>query len=108
MKTHLNILTIAACLGTGIGLVLTSGCAGDSYHRSTGEAIDDHTISSRVKTALKEDSEYKFPLVEVKTFKDTVQLSGFVKSSQQKSRAADIAKQAAGSRNVENNITVRE
>jgi len=108
MKTYIRILSLAAWIGSGVAMAITGGCVGDSSHRSTGEAIDDHTISSRVKTALKEDPEYKFPLVEVKTFKDTVQLSGFVKSSQQKSRAADIAKQAAGSRNVENNITVKD
>jgi len=43
----------------------------------------------------------------VETFKDVVQLSGFVNTSDLKSRAGDIARNAAGGRDVRNNITLK-
>jgi osmotically-inducible protein OsmY len=46
--------------------------------------------------------------VEVKTFKGTVQLSGFVNTSDQKNRAGDIAKQVSGVKEIQNNITVKQ
>jgi osmotically-inducible protein OsmY len=86
----------------------TTGCAGDRYHQSTGEAIDDHATSMRVKSALGDDAEYKYAQVEVKTFKGVAQLSGFVDTRAQKSHAGEIAKNVAGVREVENNISIKE
>ncbi len=52
--------------------------------------------------------EYKYEGVVVKTFKGTVQLSGFVDTSAQKSKAASIAKGVEGVKELENNITVKD
>lgn len=108
MKNKLQSIRIAVWLGTMATLIITSGCAGDRYHQSTGEHVDDRATSMRVKSALGDDAQYKYPMVEVKTFKGTAQLSGFVKTRDQKSRAGDIAKRVEGVRNLENNITVKE
>ncbi len=108
MKTKIQSLSIAIWLATSAALVLTSGCAGDRYRQSTGEHIDDKATSVRAKSALSDDAQYKYPMVEVKTFKGTVQLSGFVNTRDQKSRAGDLAKKVEGVRNVENNITVMD
>lgn len=105
MKTLQNI---GLALLISAAAVITSGCAGDRYSQSTGEHIDDRATSTRVKGALSDDAQYKYPMVEVKTFKGTVQLSGFVDTRDQKSRAGDIAKRVQGVREVENNITVKE
>ena len=94
-------------MGTGALAALVTGCAGDRYHQSTGEAIDDTGLNLRVKNALSNDVEYKYSGVEVKTFKGTVQLSGFVDNRAQKSRAAELAKGVAGVKDVENNISVK-
>ncbi|HTD65218.1 MAG TPA: BON domain-containing protein, partial [Candidatus Limnocylindria bacterium] len=89
-------------------MVTFTGCAGDRYKQSTGEHIDDKATSMRVRSALGDDVQYKYPMVEVKTFKGTSQLSGFVNTRDQKNRASDIAKRVEGVHNVENNITVKE
>ena len=91
--------------GATAGLV---GCAGDRYHESTGESIDDTATTSRVKEALGNDPMYKYPDVKVTTFKGTVQLSGFVDNRDQKSRAAMLARQVAGVKDLVNNISVKE
>jgi osmotically-inducible protein OsmY len=103
-----KVLGLILSLGVGPLAALVTGCAGDRYHQSTGEAIDDTGITVRVKHALSNDAEYKYGGVEVKTFKGTVQLSGFVDTRAQKSRAADLAKGVEGVKDVENNITVKE
>lgn len=95
-------------MGTVLGLaLLTAGCAGNRYERSTGESIDDRATSMRVKSALNDDTVYKYPHVEVSTFKGSVQLSGFVDTGEQKARAADIAENIQGVRELKNNISVK-
>src|SRR6185295_7655851 len=78
-----------------------AGCAGDRYTQSTGEHIDDKATSSRVRSALGADTQYKYGDVHVQTFKGVVQLSGFVNSRDQKNRAGDLAKRVDGIRGVE-------
>jgi len=101
-------LSAAAWLAMA-GVVGLAGCtAGDRYNQSTGEHIDDVATTGRVKGALGNDSIYKYPAVSVTTFKGTVQLSGFVDNREQKSRAATLAKDVPGVREVVNNISVKE
>jgi osmotically-inducible protein OsmY len=90
-------------------LLGVSGCvSGSRYEQSTGERIDDHGTSARVKARLGEDTQYKYDGVSVETFKGTVQLSGFVNSRDQKNRAGDMAKHVVAVKDVVNNITVKE
>jgi hyperosmotically inducible protein len=105
--TTIQGLATALLLSTSAVIGL-SGCAGDKYNQSTGEHIDDAATSSRVKDSLSSDSEYKYPDVKVSTFKGTVQLSGWVDTHEQKSKAADLAKNTAGVKDVDNNITVKD
>ncbi|HTH46647.1 MAG TPA: BON domain-containing protein [Candidatus Limnocylindria bacterium] len=107
MKNPLSGVLIAALLGAST-ILIGGGCAGDRYTQSTGEHIDDSATSMRVKSALGDDNQFKYPMVEVKTFKGVTQLSGFVNTQDQKTRAGDIARGVEGVRNVENNITVKE
>ncbi len=102
-----KVLGLTLCLGALPLVGFVTGCAGDRYHQSTGEAIDDHSVSMRVKDAVSDDALYKYEDVKVQTFKGTVQLSGFVDTSAQKSRAAELAKGVAGVHDVENNITMK-
>jgi osmotically-inducible protein OsmY len=103
-----KVLGLALCLGTLPLAAVVTGCAGDRYHQSTGEAIDDRGVSMRVRSALSNDAEYKFEGVDVKTFKGTVQLSGFVDTRTQKSRAEDLAKSVEGVKEVQNNISLKQ
>src|SRR5580704_3743334 len=101
----IKILCVAFALGVSAVAGLT-GCAGDRYHESTGEYVDDSSLTARVKGALGDDT-YKYPDVKVTSFKGTVQLSGFVDDRAQKERAGSIAKGVQGVKDVENNITVK-
>jgi hyperosmotically inducible periplasmic protein len=108
LMKKLNSLGAAAWLAVA-GMVGLVGCtAGDRYNQSTGEHIDDAATTGRVKSALGNDSMFKYPDVSVTTFKGTVQLSGFVDKREQKSRAETLAKNEPGVKDVVNNISVKE
>lgn len=87
--------------------VLSTGCAGDRYHESTGEGIDDSATTVRVKQALGKDPTFKYDDVHVTTFKGTVELSGFVESNQARSHAEDIVRGVDGVHDVSNKISVK-
>jgi hyperosmotically inducible periplasmic protein len=107
MKVTSQILALSLSIAALAFTAALTGCAGDRYEQSTGEYIDDTGINTRVKSALGDDSQYKFDDVKVTTFKGTVQLSGFVNSAEQKNRAEEITRQVRGVRDIVNNITVR-
>lgn len=106
----LKVLALILCVGALPLAWSTTGCTstGSRYKQSTGEYIDDHALSSHVKSALGKDHQYKYGDVNVVTFKGVVQLSGFVNSSAQKSRAGDLARNVQGVTEVQNSITVKE
>jgi hyperosmotically inducible periplasmic protein len=107
-----NARRLAMLLCVGVTPILAgglmAGCAGDRYHESTGETIDDTSTTARVKSALGGDPQYKYDDVHVTTFKGDVQLSGFVNTGDAKSRAGTLAKNVEGVKEVENNISVKE
>jgi len=81
----LKVLSLIVGLGAMPLLLGVTGCTtGSRYEQSTGERIDDHGTSSRVRAALADDTQYKYDGVNVETFKGVVQLSGFVNTRDQK------------------------
>jgi len=106
MKTSLKLTAILA-LGAGGLLSLPTGCAGTATRQSTGEYVDDASVTAKVKAAFVKDPVVKAMQVDVTTFKGNVQLSGFVDTAEQKARAGQIAAGVQGVTNVTNNITVK-
>ena len=106
MKLTLPTLVAVLAVGSGVA-TLSSGCAGTSTRESTGEYIDDATLTTKVKAAFVKDPLVKALDVKVDTFKGTVQLSGFVDTAEQKSRAEQVARSIRGVSDVKNNISVK-
>ena len=105
MKRALQGITLAMMVSSSFFI---TGCTTEQRGgRTAGEYIDDKTLNTRVRGALDDSAEYKFPDVKVESFRGTVQLSGFVATAAQKSRAGDIAKNVRGVTNVDNKITVK-
>lgn len=84
-----------------------AACSSSSTSESTGEYVDSAAITSKVKAALLADSGLKSFDIGVETYKDVVQLSGFVNSEQVKARAGQVAAGVAGVRSVRNNLVVK-
>ena len=111
MRTKKLIQNLAVAAITCLPIAaatLSLGCAGNRYERSTGEYIDDKSLSSRVRGALSGNEQFKFDDVKVTAFRGTVQLSGFVNTEDQKTKAGELARTVYGVKNVENNITVKD
>ena len=106
MKNSIKLILLLA-IGAGGLVTFTTGCAGTSTQESTGEYIDDATITTKVKAAFVKDDTVSAGQVSVTTFKGNVQLSGFVDTAEQKAKAAQIASTIEGVTNVTNNITVK-
>ena len=102
LNRNLGLIVFLFCT-----LVLLS-CAGSRTRESTGEYIDDSTITTKVKAALLAEPGIRSYQISVETFKGVVQLSGFVDTPQQKSKAAEIAWSVDGVRSVKNNILVKQ
>lgn len=92
----------------GLLLAVLSACSPSGTHRGTGEYIDDTAVTARVKAALATDPNVKATEVQVDTFRGTVQLSGFVDSPESAARAAQLARDTKGVKEVRNAMVIRE
>ena len=88
-------------------VALVAGCAGSRTQESTGEYIDDSTITTKVKTVMLKDPAVSGLAINVETFKGTVQLSGFARTEQERARAIELAQSVAGVKSVRNDIAIR-
>lgn len=84
-----------------------SGCAATRTSESTGEYVDNSALTVKVKAALLEDEGLKSFKIGVESFKDSVQLSGFVDSDDMKTKAGSVAAGVAGVRSVKNDLVVK-
>ncbi len=84
-----------------------AGCASTRTHESTGEYVDDSTITTKVKALLAEDDFLKSFQISVETYKGIVQLSGFVNSQNAVVKAGEVARSVKGVKSVKNNLIVK-
>lgn len=86
-------------------IILLGACTGSSGTReSAGEFIDSAAITTKVKASLVDALGTQGFSIQVKTFKDKVQLSGFVANSLIKTKAGQIAAGVEGVRMVQNSL----
>jgi hyperosmotically inducible protein len=92
-----------------VGLIgAVSGCSVTSGQETTGQYVDDATITTKVKSALASDGGMTLAnQVGVETGQGVVQLSGFVPTSADKERAERITRSVEGVRSVTNDLVVQ-
>lgn len=76
----------------GMLVALTIIIATTACGKTVGEAIDDSTITTRVKTAMLNDPAVGGLRIDVDTFKGVVTLSGRVKSQAERDQALMLAR----------------
>ena len=84
-----------------------AGCKSTAETRSASEVAEDAAITTKVKAALINDATVKAADVNVNTFRNEVQLTGFVSSSAQANRAVEIARGISGVKSVKNDMRVK-
>ena len=112
LRTLFVTTVVPAC-----SVLLITGCDRDrtatgrpapEVERTVGQKVDDRALGSRIQDALDSSPAYKLPDVKVNVYDGKVQLSGFVQTREQKSKAEDIARATTAGVTVENKITVKE
>jgi hypothetical protein len=83
------------------------GCASTSKKEGTGEYVDDTVITTKVKAVIFNEPTLKSSEINVETFKGVVQLSGFVNSQTDISKAVDLARSVKGVTSVKNNMHLK-
>ena len=94
-------------VAAALAVVLLGGCAGSPTQESTGEYIDDTTLTSKVKTTLLQDPQVSGLAINVETFKGEVQLSGFATTEAERQRAESLASSVDGVAAVKNDILLK-
>ena len=87
--------------------LLLVACFPSHKSESAGEYLDSTATTTKVKASLLDDLGSSGFAIKVKTYKDEVQLSGFVDTPRIKARAAAIASGVNGVRRVRNDIIVK-
>lgn len=100
-----RIIKLAICLALVTAFI---GCASTKKHESTGEYVDDTVITTKVKSAIFNESTLKTMQINVKTYKGVVQLSGFVDSRQNVTKAGEVAGQVENVVSVQNDLMVKQ
>jgi hyperosmotically inducible periplasmic protein len=125
-QTPVKVSTLITWLSALPLMVSLTGCAVDRYTQTTGHrvgdnrtadsgynqiteaSIEDSRTAVRVREALAAGADYKYDGVTVIASNGVVQLSGFVNTSAQRTRAGEVASNVMGVNSVENNVAVGE
>ena len=103
----MNARFILAAVISATAVLATTGCAVGREQESVGAYIDDSALTARVKSAFAGDPTVSAMSISVETMKGVVQLSGFAKSTAERSQADAIARGTGGVKAVRNDIVVR-
>lgn len=87
--------------------LLLTGCSSTTSSESTGEYVDNTAITTKIKSKLTAQLGTEGLNIKVKSYKGQVQLSGFVKDSEVKQKATNIAMNVNGVEIVHNNLMVK-
>ena len=100
---------LVAMMGAAAAACTTTKDEGPTEHAAAnaGRVVDDSVITGKVKAALVADPTTKAHQISVETFKGVVQLSGFVDSTEARTRATQVAQQVEGVKNVKNDLELR-
>lgn len=90
----------------GVGLMIMTGCQ-SMTGKTAGQTIDDATITASVQGKLTGDKLSNFTRINVDTDRSVVTLNGVVRSTEEKTRAEDLARQASGVTSVNNNLQIQ-
>ena len=103
----MKLIRAAHWLGVTAMLAIIPACESSRTQESTGEYLDSSVVTTKVKTAIADDSELSAFDIKVVSFKGKVLLSGFVDDEESIQHAERIARSVKGVKGVENNLVVK-
>ncbi len=90
----------------GVSLMSLTACE-SMTGKTTGQTINDATITASVQGKLTADRASNFSHIDVDTNRSVVTLNGVVRTVEEKSRAEDLARQGTGVTKVNNNLQIQ-
>ncbi len=87
-------------------LLCLSACSVFSGSETSGQYVDDTTISTKVREAFVGDPQVQASQIHVETMQGVVQLSGFTSSPKSEARAVQLAREVSGVKTVKDNIVI--
>lgn len=100
----MNLKPVITAIVLAASSTFIVGCAYDGHNRGAGEVIDDAAITTKVKAELLAAKDINSLDIKAETFGGIVQLSGFVDSQFQITRAGQIASSVSGVKSVKNDL----
>ena len=88
-------------------LITLAGCAVSRGQETVGAYVDDTVITTGVKARFVDNRNVDASSIKVETLNGTVLLSGFAKSTVERTSAESLARGVRGVREVRNEISVR-
>ena len=83
------------------------GCSDNTRRESTGEYLDDTVLTTKIKATFLGDSRLKMLDINVKSYRGTVQLSGFIDTQKEADRAVQLARTVKGVKAVNNSLIIK-
>jgi hyperosmotically inducible periplasmic protein len=103
----MNFRPLMLALATATLAITATGCAVVRDQSTVGAYIDDATLTTRVKAKLAENTQVSAAAISVETLNGTVQLSGFAKTTEERSMAEKLARETSGVKSVRNDVIIR-
>lgn len=103
----MNARNALAATAAALALLTATGCAVTRDQQSVGAYIDDAAITTEVKAKFAESKDVAASSISVETLNGTVMLSGFAKSTVEKTTAEAIARKVGGVKSIKNEISIR-
>ena len=103
----MTLLKRCSAFSIAASLLFVLGCGSTATQESTGQYFDDSVITSKVKAAIFNQPSLKVLQINVETYKNIVQLSGFVSTGAEMDKAVDVAGAVQGVRSVKNDMRFR-
>jgi hyperosmotically inducible periplasmic protein len=103
----MNIRSIILTFSIAAVTLGATGCAVTRGQESVGAYVDDTAITVAVKARFVEDALVDATSIRVETLKGTVMLSGFAKSTAEKTMAETLTWKVKGVTSVKNELAVR-
>jgi len=88
--------------------ILMSGCASHRYEKDPVSYVHSSSITFKVKEALLRDRQIKSSHISVSTYQDTVTLSGYVFSEEERERAVNITRHVNGVGYVVDQLRIKD
>jgi hyperosmotically inducible periplasmic protein len=90
----------------GVSLMILTACE-SMTGKTTGQTIDDATMTASVQGKLTADKPSNFSRINVDTDRGIVTLNGVVRSAEEQSRAEELARKVDGVTKVNNNLQIQ-